>query len=199
MAGIKRNTPKTCSKCDRTWPRAEWPRYVRGGRLTAGCPECNALAIQRRPFGRQGRDPVKGCSTCKAPTDKREMTNGYCRPCWNERKKAYRHANPARDVAWKAIRLERLIAQSDGTVTDAGLRQMFALAKRCPYCNLKMKTGEKSLDHVTPLVLGGEHSMRNLVVCCLDCNTRKGRQPLERWLDRCKGPHAQGIAQALLF
>lgn len=199
MAGIKRNTPKTCRKCGKTWPRAEWPRYARTGKLTVLCPTCNEQALRDRPFGRQGRDTAKGCSRCKAHTEKCEMTNGYCRPCWSEWKKSYRHTHPTRDAAWKGKRLERMVAQADGTVTDGALRQLFAAAKRCPYCNAKLTAGVKSLDHVTPLVLGGEHSMRNLVVCCLNCNTRKGRQSLGQWLGRCEGPRAQGIAQAWLF
>jgi hypothetical protein len=42
---------------------------------------------------------------------------------------------------------------------------------RCRYCG-----GQDNLavDHVVPVALGGSNRMRNLVVCCEGCNSRKG-------------------------
>jgi len=40
----------------------------------------------------------------------------------------------------------------------------------------------KSLDHVVPRAEHGRNSYRNLVSCCLECNTNKGERPAEDFL-----------------
>lgn len=55
---------------------------------------------------------------------------------------------------------------------------------RCRYCNIKVKSRKKghigkpppyslTLDHVTPVSLGGKSTDDNLVVCCYWCNAAK--------------------------
>lgn len=44
----------------------------------------------------------------------------------------------------------------------------------CYYCGKKTKLTQ---DHITPLSLGGTHSMDNIVPSCLSCNSRKGANP----------------------
>lgn len=50
------------------------------------------------------------------------------------------------------------------------------------YCMKEMDTAEKTTDHVEPLSAGGKHSIDNVVVCCRDCNTRKGSKVFLLWL-----------------
>ncbi len=64
-------------------------------------------------------------------------------------------------------------AASDGSLTPKALVSLFAKAKRCAYCNKRMASRDKSLDHITPLSRGGMHSVLNAVVCCKRCNSRK--------------------------
>jgi 5-methylcytosine-specific restriction endonuclease McrA len=45
---------------------------------------------------------------------------------------------------------------------------------RCQYCGRQFSTRELTIDHVTPRVLGGQHSWANLVCACVRCNARKG-------------------------
>lgn len=47
----------------------------------------------------------------------------------------------------------------------------------CFYCLRRTSDNVRCLDHVVPRVRFGRHSYRNLVSCCLDCNSHKG--------DRC--------------
>jgi 5-methylcytosine-specific restriction endonuclease McrA len=47
---------------------------------------------------------------------------------------------------------------------------------RCQYCG--RKTGQLTLDHVVPRHRGGEHSWKNLVAACPQCNRRKGGRTL---------------------
>src|SRR5215472_16979560 len=43
----------------------------------------------------------------------------------------------------------------------------------CFYCLRRTHSRERCLDHVIPRARFGSNSYRNLVSCCIDCNTRK--------------------------
>jgi hypothetical protein len=83
----------------------------------------------------------------------------------------------------KERRAERIALASDGSVTPAALGAAFAEAKFCAYCMERFESSnEKTADHVEPLYLGGAHSMDNIVIACLSCNSSKGRKRLLDWL-----------------
>lgn len=46
----------------------------------------------------------------------------------------------------------------------------------CFYCRRRMPQEMRCVDHVVPRSRMGSNSYRNLVSCCLDCNTRKGER-----------------------
>ena len=57
----------------------------------------------------------------------------------------------------------------------------------CFYCLRRSPGDRKCLDHVVPQAQGGGNSYRNLVSCCVDCNSQKGEQSAAeylRWLFR---------------
>ena len=56
---------------------------------------------------------------------------------------------------------------------------------RCFYCLRQTNRRLRCLDHVVPQAQSGRHSYRNLVSCCLECNSWKGERPATdflRWL-----------------
>jgi hypothetical protein len=58
---------------------------------------------------------------------------------------------------------------------------------RCFYCSRRITHHRRCLDHVVPRAELGQNSYRNLVSCCLDCNSQKGQRPaveFVRWLYR---------------
>jgi hypothetical protein len=58
---------------------------------------------------------------------------------------------------------------------------------RCFYCSRRITHHRQCLDHVVPRAKLGQNSYRNLVSCCLDCNSQKGARSAEefvRWLYR---------------
>jgi len=58
---------------------------------------------------------------------------------------------------------------------------------RCFYCLRQIGGRMECLDHVVPRALAGRNSYRNLVSCCVECNSRKGEKPAGdclRWLYR---------------
>lgn len=48
---------------------------------------------------------------------------------------------------------------------------------RCVYCGEQFDAVELTLDHVQPIMRGGDHSEGNLVACCVGCNLEKGGAP----------------------
>jgi len=57
----------------------------------------------------------------------------------------------------------------------------------CFYCLRRHTALARTLDHVVPRVQSGRNSYRNLVSCCLVCNSKKGQTPASdflRWLYR---------------
>lgn len=54
----------------------------------------------------------------------------------------------------------------------------------CFYCLRRTPSRAHCLDHVVPLAKSGGNLYRNLVSCCLDCNSRKKDLPAEDFLRR---------------
>src|SRR5712691_10387314 len=52
----------------------------------------------------------------------------------------------------------------------------------CFYCLRRTPAHVHGLDHVVPRVRFGRNSYRNLVSCCLECNSRKGGRPAPDFL-----------------
>ena len=53
---------------------------------------------------------------------------------------------------------------------------------RCFYCLSELTDGTRCLDHVVPLARMGSNSYRNLVSCCMECNTQKRETAAEDFL-----------------
>jgi HNH endonuclease len=49
----------------------------------------------------------------------------------------------------------------------------------CFYCLSRLTPTARCLDHVVPAARGGTNSYRNLVSCCVECNTQKGETVAE--------------------
>src|SRR5258707_5576315 len=52
----------------------------------------------------------------------------------------------------------------------------------CFYCLRRTPANVQCLDHVVPRARFGRNSYRNLVSCCIECNTRKGDRPARDFL-----------------
>ena len=46
--------------------------------------------------------------------------------------------------------------------------------RKCRYCDTKLLVNNMACDHIHPLSLGGNSTVRNLQMICMRCNTRKG-------------------------
>lgn len=81
-----------------------------------------------------------------------------------------------------------------GTSHDANLVEMDFLKTRllqgaihareggkCFYCLRRLMRNRRCLDHVVPQARSGNNSYRNLVSCCLECNSSKGVRSAEEF------------------
>lgn len=74
-----------------------------------------------------------------------------------ERRRAKKHSNGRHDLTveqWQMIKAH--------------------YGHRCVYCGQKME--RLTMDHLTPISQGGEHTMSNVVPACKSCNSRKGNR-----------------------
>lgn len=75
-------------------------------------------------------------------------------------------------------------------------REIFGKANHhCVYCGLK--TSRLTLDHYTPIAGGGLHTASNLVPSCKPCNSSKGAQEPDEWLEAKHG--GPGLARTYVF
>ena len=66
-----------------------------------------------------------------------------------------------------------------GSAGRRDVRNLLALATRCPLCDVQMVENGmvpegKTIDHIVPVSRGGTHSVANLRVICRKCNTIRG-------------------------
>lgn len=83
---------------------------------------------------------------------------------------------------WRAKSFRRKTGRempSDGTVSAACL-----IGKSCIYCNATLTELNRTIDHMTPLVLGGVHSASNIAPCCKSCNSSKAGESFHLYVER---------------
>jgi hypothetical protein len=51
---------------------------------------------------------------------------------------------------------------------------------QCQYCQIHLKPGHATVDHIIPRVMGGVSSFTNCVASCFRCNTKKGARTAEQ-------------------
>lgn len=68
---------------------------------------------------------------------------------------------------------KRRTKTKQGDVTTKQLLELQQSAKVCYWCNASLKNKKVHLDHYTPIVKGGEHTLSNLVISCAKCNQHK--------------------------
>ena len=84
----------------------------------------------------------------------------------------HRAKNP---IGYRAANQRRRLKEhntDDGTVTVATLCELLSTwTGVCPICT---KEAAPTIDHITPLARGGEHTLTNLQLMCGVCNSSKG-------------------------
>jgi 5-methylcytosine-specific restriction endonuclease McrA len=74
-------------------------------------------------------------------------------------------------------------------------KELYEEREFCPYCGKKLPLSSHT-DHMDPLSRGGEESIRNAVIVCGSCNSKKGNLLFVEWLKRLK-PKYRKIAREI--
>jgi 5-methylcytosine-specific restriction endonuclease McrA len=72
-------------------------------------------------------------------------------------------------------------------VVDVSLDDILARdGSRCHICGIETYIDDRTLDHVVPLTLGGEHTPDNCRIAHRVCNSRKGKKLLSELEKPCQ-------------
>lgn len=57
-------------------------------------------------------------------------------------------------------------------------KKLMKKQKNCKYCGCVLTKANRSIDHVIPksVLARGANSINNLVLCCIECNNKKGNK-----------------------
>ena len=135
----------------------------------------NAESERARSFRYRESNPEKRAETCRN----------------------YRHSHRNIQNANNIERRKRLASQSDGSITPQFLSRIFSQTNNCLYCGCDLVESVavgrwedvKTLDHIVPLASGGGHAQENVIVCCRQCNIKKGTMDFSKWIDMLDEPY----------
>ncbi len=86
----------------------------------------------------------------------------------------YRRRNPGKHAEIENRRRSRLLGQFVAAVDPRAIRERDR--DLCGICNKPVPPTERSLDHITPISLGGTHEPSNVQLAHRRCNSRKGNR-----------------------
>lgn len=156
-----------CARCG-----GAFRRHVAGVPLCEPCSWKERYRADRererrrsRTYHQRHRDRLQGKRSSRLKRRRKE-------PGFRDKERATQAAWRARNRGKKRGQAARRVARTGGVVSASTLR--FLLTDPCAYCG-----GEAtSIDHIVPLVLGGEHHWSNLAPACARCNSQKRDRPL---------------------
>lgn len=177
------NEIQTCTICKSEKPRKEFYNE----RQKAYLPFCCSNRRTWEQIEIDIKERMKTCFECglRLPFD--EFTDGgngrdnkrpYCKCCQAAKYKIYTD---------KPERLEQIKETDDGTVTVQILSKMLREADHCDHCGVRMTQdypvtpSNKTIDHDVPLSRGGGHTLSNITIMCLSCNSSKQTRTLEEF------------------
>jgi 5-methylcytosine-specific restriction endonuclease McrA len=148
--------------------------------------ERNREAEYRRAYQEANRERIAEYKSAWREANRGKVT---------ERDKAWREANRERkretDRAWKEANRERRRAtkhrrraiklNAPGAYTLADIQERLEeQAWMCVYCHEPLEA-DYHVDHIVPLIRGGDNGPENLAIACPTCNLSKGSKLLAEW------------------
>lgn len=162
------------------------------------CRKCGGTTYIVQGVNRQSGKPHRRCAECrpKYVANWKYVNRDQLLAVERQRKERNERKIRAATAAYGASHPERWAEHSKkrkemiqkGSLTTA---EVYQIAKRdnnlCIYCSIFVETkcnrsGLIGFDHLIGLLDGGEHAMWNLAVCCLNCNTDKGRMSFAEYV-----------------
>ena len=126
----------------------------------------------------------------------RSLRGFYCLSCGMRRAREYKELLRQRELN---------IARNFWAAYRGWMQLLRTESENCPYCGRFLTddpppraASTAVIDHMDPLSVGGEDSLRNAVFCCNRCNGIKKNKPFIRWLSELSEPF-QKNSRALYF
>jgi len=152
------------------------------------CSKCNRLRIvNTRDNGRpicakcNEKHRLKKCSICKEYKAIAKRKENICYDCYYEE-----YNSRPEVIARKYFDLSnRKKLYEKGNFSKADwLAIMNQFKWRCFYCNIKLKRGTRTVDHIIPITKNGKHIKENIIPCCRSCNSRKNNMDPSMWMQK---------------
>jgi 5-methylcytosine-specific restriction endonuclease McrA len=138
------------------------------------------------------------------PEDERKwyaFTNDYPRPKERERIQAEYREWYADHSEWRKHSTHARRARSLGRTVGRRepILRVYARARAaevlyCHWCKRLTPSDDRAVDHIVPLARGGNHTAKNLCICCWSCNQAKGAQAPQDFLEAIKGTRKHNLS-----
>jgi len=164
-------TELECGKCHRMRPAAEYPVMSRAARKSRAKPG-NPPGPRRGPRSALRGNRGAWCKACKKAYDRAHRAKQD--PAAKKKRATdlyLRHRETLLPTFWGSCHRAKK-AGAVVTLTHDEWRAINAETE-CHWCGLALHESFRNIDHLVPLVEGGEHSKSNLVSACANCNMRR--------------------------
>lgn len=201
---------KRCIRCLQTLPVERFYTHKSSGRKSPRCKPCeNANTVERRKNNPVAKAKARASAAKwrQLNPDKHLEQNRLAASTWRQshrdqlkaRRKNARHRLRKNNYAKyqqqrrrsKLTRKARLKGATIGnplTITAWEAKWKARTWSTCYWCKGKYKSKTCSIDHIVALFNGGSHSIENLCIACLKCNSSKSAQSVESWNSKIENP-----------
>lgn len=188
---------KHCRYCNTDLPAEEFHvRKASPDGLSYRCRDCQRVYSAERYAADPGKAKLRATqwAACN-PERRREIRDAY--DGRNKLKKTlymrlWRAANPERAAAGNRLNQHRRRGAGRGDLRALSLITQAARGC-CTYCG---KSAELTIDHVKPVIAGGDSCWDNVLPACRTCNSSKNRSEVADWLFDRHG--IEGLARTII-
>jgi hypothetical protein len=174
---------QTCTSCESVKPRREFYN----DRQKAYLPYCCSTRRTSDQIESDISEQKKTCFICGLRLDfdefgfsskSRDERRPYCKCCEAARAKVYSD---------RPERVRAIQQTDDGSIDVKSLSEMIRKASNCQHCGIELVQDypvghrNKTIDHDVPLSRGGLHTLSNITIMCLGCNSSKGQRTLSEF------------------
>ena len=165
---LKNMTHPTCKYCNKVF---EWQPYVK-----YCSAQCKKEMYKSASLARTKTSQCKKCNK-KFKANIRSIKK-YC--SWNCTLESKYAGKPA--ISERSRKAQRNLRERNAPGLSHYEREVLRLKwknenRLCEYCQQDFDT----IDHIIPLIRGGNNLAHNLVPCCRKCNSSKGSKLLSEW------------------